>query len=51
MYGLSFSYVMSWFGDWLPGSVLASFKSTSAFLACGFLPYFLAGFILSFLYT
>jgi hypothetical protein len=38
------------FGDWLSGSVLASFQSTSAFFAFGFLPSFLVGFV-SFFYT
>jgi hypothetical protein len=37
--------VMPCFRDWLPGSVLASFQSTSAFLTSGFLPCLLVGFV------
>jgi hypothetical protein len=40
-----FSYVMPFFGDWLPGSVLASFQNTSDFFTSGFLPRFLVGFL------
>jgi hypothetical protein len=32
------------FGDLIPGSVLMSFQSTSAFFASRFLPHFLVGF-------
>jgi hypothetical protein len=35
---------MPYFGFWLHGSVSASFQSTSAFSASGFLPHFLVGF-------
>jgi hypothetical protein len=40
-----FSYVLQYFGLWLPSSVLASFQIISTFLTSGFLPCFLVGFL------
>jgi hypothetical protein len=40
-----FSYVVSYFGLWFPGSVLASFQSISAFFTFEFLPCFLVSFL------
>jgi hypothetical protein len=40
-----FSYVLPYFGLWLPDSVLASFQRIYAFLTSEFLPYFLVSFL------